>query len=62
MKAKSGIIFLVIIAILGLSLFTAFNGLKIGNYTVRPMKDAVRQGLDLKGGVYVVYEDRKSVV
>lgn len=56
MKAKSGIIFLMIIAILGLSIFTAFNGLEIGSYRIKPIKDSIRQGLDLKGGVYVVYE------
>lgn len=56
MKAKNGIIFLMIIAILGLSIFTAFNGLEIGSYRIRPIKDSIRQGLDLKGGVYVVYE------
>ncbi|QUH20539.1 protein translocase subunit SecD [Alkaliphilus sp. B6464] len=56
MKAKSGIIFIIIIAILGLAIFTAFNGLEIGNYKIRPVKDSVRQGLDLKGGVYVLYE------
>lgn len=56
MKAKSGIIFLIIIAILGLSIFTAFNGLEIGDYRIKPVKESIRQGLDLKGGVYVVYE------
>ncbi len=56
MKAKNGIIFLMIIAILGLAIFTAFNGLDIGNYTIKPVKDSIKQGLDLKGGVYVVYE------
>ena len=56
MKAKSGIIFIIIIAILGLAIFTAFNGLEIGNYKINPVKDSVRQGLDLKGGVYVLYE------
>jgi len=56
MKAKSGIILLMIVAILGLSIFTAFNGLEIGNYTIKPVSESIRQGLDLKGGVYVVYE------
>ncbi|HZJ76815.1 MAG TPA: protein translocase subunit SecD [Oscillospiraceae bacterium] len=56
MRAKNIIIFLIIIAILGLSIFTAFNGFRIGKYEIKPMKKLVRQGLDLKGGVYVVYE------
>ncbi len=56
MKARNIIIFLIIIVVLGLSIFTAFNGLKIGKYEIKPVKKLVRQGLDLKGGVYVVYE------
>lgn len=56
MKAKNGIIFLVIIAIVGLSIFTAINGLKIGGREIGPISESIRQGLDLKGGVYVVYE------
>lgn len=30
--------------------------MKIGSYEIKPMKGSIRQGLDLKGGVYVVYE------
>ncbi len=56
MKARNSIIFLLIIAVLGLTIFTAFNGLEIGNFKVEPAKESIRQGLDLKGGVYVVYE------
>ena len=56
MRARNIVIFLIIIAVLGLSIFTAFNGLKIGSYKIKPVKESVRQGLDLKGGVYVVYE------
>ncbi len=56
MKTRNIIIFLIIIAILGLSIFTALKGFKIGSYEIKPMKGLIRQGLDLKGGVYVVYE------
>ena len=56
MKVRNIIIFLIIIAILGLSIFVALNGLKIGSYKIKPMKGSIRQGLDLRGGVYVVYE------
>lgn len=55
-KGKSSIVFLIIIAVLGLSIFISFNGLKIGDLTITPVKDSARQGLDLKGGMYVVYE------
>ena len=56
MRARNVIIFLIIIIVLGLSIFTAFNGFKIGKYEIKPVKKLVRQGLDLKGGVFVVYE------
>ncbi|TCQ07949.1 protein translocase subunit SecD [Serpentinicella alkaliphila] len=56
MKMKSAIIFLIIIAIVGLSTYTALNGLQLGEYEIRPVKEAINQGLDLQGGVYVVYE------
>ncbi len=56
MRIKSAIIFLLVIAIVALAGYTAFNGLQLGDYTVRPVKDAIKQGLDLQGGVYVLYE------
>ncbi|SES73610.1 preprotein translocase subunit SecD [Natronincola peptidivorans] len=56
MKVKNAILFLVIIAIVGLAAFTAFEGLRVGELTIRPIRDAIKQGLDIKGGVYVVYE------
>ncbi|AKL95179.1 protein-export membrane protein SecD [Clostridium aceticum] len=56
MKLKNAIVFILIIAVVGMAGFTAFNGLQIGEITIRPMQEAINQGLDLKGGVYVVYE------
>lgn len=56
MKIKNAIIFLLVLAIVGLAAFTAFNGLEVGGTAIRPLKDTIRQGLDLQGGVYVVYE------
>lgn len=56
MKAKNVIIFILLLAVVGISVFTAINGLEIGNYSIRPIKDSIRQGLDLRGGVFVVYE------
>ena len=56
MKTRNIIIFLIIIAILGLSIFTALRGFKIGSYEIKPMKGSIRQGLDLKGRDYVVFE------
>jgi len=56
MKTKNAIIFLIVIAIIGLSMFTALFGLQLGEYQIKPIKEAINQGLDLQGGVYVVYE------
>lgn len=53
---KNAIIFLLVLAIVGLASYTAISGLQIGNTTISPFKDSIKQGLDLKGGVYVVYE------
>ena len=56
MKAKSTIIFILILAIVGGSTFLALNGAKIGKYEIIRAKDAIDLGLDLAGGVYVVLE------
>ncbi|WP_026475756.1 protein translocase subunit SecD [Alkaliphilus transvaalensis] len=56
MKMKNAIILLLVLAIVGLSAFTAFNGLQLGDREIRPISQSVKQGLDLQGGVFVVYE------
>ncbi|MCQ4921895.1 protein translocase subunit SecD [Tissierella carlieri] len=56
MKAKSTIIFILILAIVGGSTFLALNGANIGKYEIIRAKDAIDLGLDLAGGVYVVLE------
>lgn len=56
MKSKSIIILILILAIVGGSVFVALNGLTIGKYQVETAKDSVELGLDLAGGVYVVLE------
>ncbi len=56
MKARNFVILLIILAVIGAGVFTAINGLKIGNYTLKPIKDSMKLGLDIKGGAYVVLE------
>ncbi len=56
MKSKNIILFLLVIAIIAGGVYTAFNGLKIGNFSISPIKDSIKLGLDIKGGVYVVLE------
>lgn len=53
---KNAIIFLLVLAIVGFATYTAFYGLQIGDKTINPVQDSIKQGLDLRGGVYVVYE------
>ncbi len=45
----------VILVVIVLFSFLAINGLAIGKYDLLPLTKAVKQGLDLRGGVYTVY-------
>ncbi len=56
MKSRSIIIFILILAMVGVSSFLALRGGQIGNYKITKAKDAIDLGLDLAGGVYVVLE------
>lgn len=56
MKVKGLIVFLLILAIAIGGVLTALNGLVLGNTEVQPMRDSIKQGLDLKGGAFVVFE------
>jgi len=56
MKRKSVIIFVLVIAIVSFSAFTAINGLDIGKVKIKSAKESIDLGLDLAGGVYVVLE------
>lgn len=56
MKLRNTIIFILILAIVGISSFLAINGGQFGNYEIVKAKDAIDLGLDLAGGVYVVLE------
>lgn len=57
MKAKSGWKLLIVIFIIAFLSYVALNGISLwGPYEIPPLGQQVRQGLDLKGGLYVVYE------
>lgn len=45
-----------IVLLTALLLFTAFNGLSIGSFSIPSMKDGIFLGLDLVGGSEIVYE------
>jgi len=56
LRTKSAVkLSLVLVAIIFLG-YVALFGLQIGLYEIVPLGNEVRQGLDLRGGLYVVYE------
>lgn len=57
MKVKSGLILLLTLVITGLMVFTAFYGFGVNHYLGA---DNIRLGLDLAGGVNIVYEADKE--
>lgn len=48
--------FLALVVIIAFGVYTALSGLSAGGINIAPLGNQVKQGLDLKGGVYVVYE------
>lgn len=57
MKRKNNkLVFFLIILVIAVTAFVTFNGLQLGNYTIESVSDSVKLGLDIKGGVVVVYE------
>ncbi|MBM7582302.1 protein-export SecD/SecF family membrane protein [Caldicoprobacter guelmensis] len=56
MRKKSGLKLFLIILCIAIASYIALNGLEIGIYRIVPLGEGVQQGLDLKGGLYVVYE------
>lgn len=57
MNVKSSVKLFLIIFIIAFVSYVALNGLSLwGPYEIPPLGQQVRQGLDLKGGLYVVYE------
>ncbi len=56
MNLKRTLIFVIVVLIIGLTAYSFTYGTNIGSYQVIPFKDAIKYGLDLRGGVYVVLE------
>ncbi|KPU44989.1 protein translocase subunit SecD [Oxobacter pfennigii] len=56
MKHRSPVILLIIIAVVAFLSYTGAYGLKLGDYNVKALGGEVKQGLDLKGGIYVIEE------
>ncbi len=56
MNLKRTVIFTAVVLIIGLSAYILSFGASLGAYDMIPVKDAIKYGLDLRGGVYVVLE------
>ncbi len=56
MNTKSLIAFIFIILLVAAGAYTAFMGLNVGGVSIAPLSESINQGLDLQGGVYLVYE------
>ena len=58
MNLKRTGIFIAVVLIICLSAYALSFGSNIGDYEVVPVRDAIKYGLDLRGGVFVVLEAR----
>jgi len=56
MKGKNTLLFFLIVVLIVGTALIAINGLTIGKFSISPVKDQLKLGLDIKGGVVVVYE------
>lgn len=56
MKGKNAILFFLIIALIAGLTVVSITGVKIGSFEVKPVREQIKLGLDIKGGVVVVYE------
>lgn len=56
MNLKRTVIFTAVVLVIGLLAYILSFGANLGAYQVIPVRDAIKYGLDLRGGVYVVLE------
>ncbi len=56
MNTKSLVAFIFIILLVIGGAYTAFFGIDMGGVNLPPLTESINQGLDLQGGVYLVYE------
>jgi preprotein translocase subunit SecD len=60
LEAKSFAKILVVLLIGVLLGYVLINGAHVGEYVIKPVKNAINLGLDLKGGVYVLLEGKEK--
>ena len=56
MKKKNITFFIVIVLVVIAAVFTALNGIDMGNIKIGSVSDSMKLGLDIEGGAYVVLE------
>ncbi len=56
MKVRYFAFFLIVVIIAVVGVFTAINGMTIGDMEIKPVQESINQGLDLRGGVFVIFE------
>ncbi|MDI6600745.1 MAG: protein translocase subunit SecD [Thermoanaerobacteraceae bacterium] len=61
MNVKNTVKFVVIVAIIAIVSYVMLEGITIGSFKIEPIQKNIRQGLDLKGGVYAVMEAQGKV-
>jgi protein-export membrane protein SecD len=55
------ILFFLILIVIACSAFVALNGVKIGSFEILPVREAINLGLDIEGGVAIVYEAKTDL-
>lgn len=62
MKRRSPIIFTLISIVIIFVAYVAASGLNLGDYKINSLGSSVKQGLDLKGGIYVIEQIQDEVI
>ncbi|MGF7398757.1 protein translocase subunit SecD [Thermoanaerobacterium thermosaccharolyticum] len=61
MRSRGLAKFLSVIVLAVIVAYVAFYGVNAGNYSIKPVQDSIRLGLDLRGGVYVLEQAQGNV-
>jgi len=61
MRSRGLAKFLSVIVLAAIIAYIAFFGINAGNYSIKPVQESIRLGLDLQGGVYVLEQAEGKV-
>ena len=62
MNVKNIIKLLAIIVLIFIVGYIALNGLNVGVYRIKSVKESINLGLDLQGGIYVLLEATEKTI